>query len=89
MKKVNYAEIILSMVQILKDCEIFFDIKPCFDGWQLVFPEYGGDVAIHSYTRGADRGYVESYRFPWDNEDTTMLTPFETLENICELYGEF
>ena len=85
----NYSDGILYMVSILNYSGICFEVKRLYDGWQLIFPGYGGDVACHSGTIGATKGYVESYGFPWDNGDVSALKPKKMLKNILKLYGEF
>lgn len=57
-------------------------------GWQIRFPWCVGDVACHKYTYGNMDGYVESYQFPWDEGDVSVLTPEEAADKIVAYYNE-
>ena len=60
---------------------------PCYDGYQLRFNWCNGDVACHSGTYGSTMGMVETFRFPWDDDDVSMLSPAMTIEKIINFYN--
>ena len=59
----------------------------------MVFPTRSttagtGRKSCHETTYGSNYGYVETYRFPWDDDDTSMLMPEEAVDKIVQLYIE-
>lgn len=60
--------------------EISFSYSPLYDGAQWTFPKFKGDISIHSGTYASDKGYLESYNMPWDDDDVTVCTPEEMIE---------
>lgn len=84
----RYNEIISAMSDRLDQYHIPHTVNDCYEGAQIRFPWCDGDVAIHDGTYGHSNGYVESYQFPWDNEDVSMLDPEEALTNIVAYYIE-
>ena len=58
----------------------------CWEGAQLRFPWCKGDVACHASTYGSDSGFVETYQFPWDEDDVSMLSPQEAIDKIANYY---
>lgn len=82
----SYQKNILRVASILLSAQVPFTINNCHDGAQLCFPWCKGDVACHSYTFGSLDGFVETYRFPWDKGDTSMLTPRQAAAKIIEYY---
>lgn len=82
----NYKERILYIANICTSQNIPFSINTIFDGWQIRFPWCVGDIACHFYTHGAADGLVESYRFPWDGDDTSALTPEEAASKVAAHY---
>lgn len=86
MKFTNYAELIARVACLLADMGIPYTVHTLWDGAQLQFPWSCGDVACHFGTRGGHYGYVETYRFPWDNDDVSMLTPEEAAARIAAEY---
>lgn len=84
----RYNEIISALSDKLDHYHIPHEVNDCWDGAQIRFPWAVGDIAIHSGTYGNSNGYVESYQFPWDNEDVSMLDPEEALTNIIAYYIE-
>ena len=67
----NYFTTILQMLNHLADHGYPSQLRPCRDGWQLVFPWFeDGDITCNSATGGQ----LESYGFPWDEGDVTRDT---------------
>lgn len=69
-----YEQIINELALELAAVGVPYEINECYEGWQLRFPWCMGDVAIHDGTYGHSMGKVESYQFPWDNGDVTVLS---------------
>lgn len=65
---------------------IDFNVEPSYDGIKFTFPDYPqGDVCVHSGTYGVKWGCVESYRFPWDNDDVTYEQPQNMVSRLIGL----
>lgn len=83
---------ILSIAVYLTVCGVPYEIKRLHDGYQLIFDWTRGDVACHSGTYMSSKGFVESYQFPWDEGDVTVMSPDEAARAIekyyCKLMGE-
>ena len=84
----NYYERISFIKSILDSLHIPCSMNECWEGWQLRLPWCEGDVAAHNGTYENDRGMVESYQFPWDDDDVSVLTPEEAAIKIIALYNE-
>lgn len=84
----RYNEIISAMSDRLDEYHIPHTVHDCWEGAQIRFPWCNGDVAIHDGTYGHANGCVESYGFPWDDEDVSMLYPEEALTNIVAYFIE-
>lgn len=59
-----------------------------FDGVQIRFKDIEGDAICNSctYTNEAENQSLwETYRFPWDNGDVTVMTTEELLDKLEEL----
>lgn len=85
----TYNERIAAMSDKLDFYGIPHEIDDCYDGAQIRFPWCIGDVACHKYTCGCKIGYVETYRFPWDDEEhdeASMLDPEEAIDKIVQYY---
>lgn len=85
----TYAERINMIAAALAEAAVPYEIHEIYEGWQLRFGWCYGDVAVHDYTYGAKSGYVETYKFPWDDGDVSMLTPEEAAERIIALCDEW
>jgi len=85
---IKYFTPIIKVAKALDSANIPFEFHSAFDGAQLRFPWSAGDIVCHNFSRGANAGYVESYQFPWDNDDTSMLTTDEAIEKISNYYCE-
>ncbi len=84
----NYYERISFIKSILDSLHIPCSMNECWEGYQLRFPWCEGDVAAHDGTYEHNRGKVESYEFPWDDGDVSVLTPEEAAIKIIALYNE-
>lgn len=70
-------------------CDLYnvpYTTNPIWNGKQIRFPWCTGDVACHEFTYGTDIDKVESYCFPWDNEDVTVLSVEEAAGLIIGYY---
>ena len=79
MNKLFYATIKEFTLMLVKN-EIPFSYSLLYDGAQWSFPKFKGDISIHSGTYASDRGYLESYNMPWDEDDVSVCTPEEMIE---------
>lgn len=61
-------------------------MRRCYDSWQIVFPWCDGDIASNSETFGNSKQMVESYQFPWDRGDVSVLTVDDAIQKIIALY---
>jgi len=84
----NYYERISFIKSILDSLHIPCSMNECWEGYQLRFPWCEGDVAAHDHTYEHNSGKVESYCFPWDDGDVSVLTPEEAVIKIIALYNE-
>lgn len=84
----KYVDAINAVIAYLIPAGIPFTVHPISEGLQLRFPWHEGDVACYAETYCSDCGCVESYQFPWDDEDVTVQTPKEMANDIIRLYQE-
>lgn len=70
----NYEQVINELALELAAAGVPYEINECHDGWQIRFLWCIGDVVIHSGSYEHSMGKVESYQFPWDNDDVTVLS---------------
>lgn len=82
----TYFQRITAIEQACMDNNIPYSVNRLLDGWQIQFPWCKGDVACHGGTYGHDIDMVESYEFPWDEGDVSMLTVEEAIEKIITFY---
>lgn len=82
----TYLERIRAIETACKKHNIPCQINRQRGGWQIRFPWTDGDVACNALTYGNTAGYVESYRFPWDNDDVTVLTVDEAIYKVIAYY---
>lgn len=82
----DYFRITALMCLTFAERQIPFDWVPCHDGYKITFPWCNGDIAMHSGTYGAEKGMVETYQFPWDKDDVTMMTPIQAVFSIFEYH---
>ena len=83
-----YFERINDLVLTLSDNGVPCHVEDCYDGYKVTFPWCSGDVIAHSYmSGGGEYGYtVESFEFPWDEGDVTLLDVQEAIDLITEYY---
>lgn len=84
----NYLERIQFIYGVLMILNIPCTMNALYEGWQLRFPWCEGDIAAHRGTYEQAQGKVESYCFPWDDGDVTVLTPEEAAIKIIAFYNE-
>ena len=84
----SYKERIQFIAAVLTFLSIPYEMRPLYEGWQLIFPWCDGDVACHRGTYEQANGMVETYQFPWDDDDVSVLTPTEAAIKIVSLYGQ-
>ena len=82
-----YVKAINNIIEKLIAAQVPFTVNPAFEGLQLRFPWHCGDVACHAGTYSSDQGLVESYQFPWDDDDVTVATPKLMADLIIDLYS--
>lgn len=71
----DFAKTIFSISLELSVLGVPNTIEECWDGCKISFPWCEGNIAMHSWTHGSEDGCVESYKFPWDEGDATILHP--------------
>lgn len=84
----SYFERIEFIYHILAALHIPCTVNALYEDWQLRFPWCPGDIAAQAGTRGEAQGMVESFCFPWEGDDVTVLTPEEAAIKIIALYNE-
>ena len=84
----NYKKIMEDIKNAFDAYGIPCSINECWEGYQLRFNWTNGDIAIHDGTYCHEKGCVESYEFPWDDGDVSVLTPDEAIEKIKSYYWE-
>lgn len=72
----------------LNESAIPYIIEPYAGGFVVKFPWCNGDIACNSFTYYHEDGLVETYQFPWDNDDVTVLAPEEAVDRIVDFYSE-
>lgn len=83
----EYAKPILELANLCTKKDIPFTLNVLWDGLQIRFPWHSGDMACHAGTYGHTCGWVESYQFPWDNGDFSVLEPEKAVELLFDLYN--
>lgn len=88
MKINHYFERIADLVLALSDNGVPCHVEDLYDGYKVTFPWCCGDVIAHSgMLGGGECGYtVESFGFPWDEGDVTLLDIQEAVDLITECY---
>lgn len=78
---------ITTIAAFCKSNNIPFDLHELYDGYQLRFPWFSGDVIIHSYSYGGEGGSFETMGFSSDNDD---VRGYLTAEQVCvDIWKEF
>lgn len=63
-------------------------LRPLYDGFQWRFNWCGGDIIIHEGSYRNKEGYLESYNFPWDMDDVSVMTPYDMAICIHNFYED-
>ena len=85
---IDYFAIMNGIRETLLSRGIPCTMNPLYEGYQLRFHWCDGDVAIHSTTYCNNIGRVETYNFPWDEGDVSVLEPDEFIEIITNFYQD-
>lgn len=86
--KNRYFERIADLVLTLSDNGVPCRVNDLYDGYKVTFPWCDGDVIAHSgMLGGGECGWtVESFGFPWDEGDVTLLDVQEAIDLITKCY---
>ena len=86
----RYFKRIADLVLTLADNGIPSHVEDLYDGFKVTFPWCNGDVIAHSgMLCGGNYAYtVESFGFPWDEGDVTLLDVQEAIDLITKYYKE-
>ena len=83
----EYASPIINLSDLLNTAKVPHSCNPIHDGLQLRFDWCDGDVVCHFFSYGHEFGFVETWGFPWDEDDVTSLSVEECYRRICDYYG--
>lgn len=86
--KQEYINPILDLALILRAAKVPFTFHTLYEGAQLRFPWCDGDVICHEHSYGSDHGAVETYQFPWDEGDVSVMSPSQAGAGIITHYNE-
>ncbi len=81
-----YQSTTLTLSLILTREKIPHTVEKLHGGYQFRFPWCRGDMVCHSYSYGSKWGSLESYNFPWDEDDVSVFSVDEAAEKIIEHY---
>ena len=84
----DYAKTIFSISLELSDLGIPNTVKECWDGYKISYPWCEGTIAMYSGIYGFADGCVESYKFPWDEGDVSVLRPTTAIKFIQRYWLE-
>ena len=84
--KNRYFERIADLVLALSDNGIPCHVEDLYDGYKVTFSWCRGDVIAHSGMLGREGYNVESFGFPWDEGDVTVLDIMEAIDLITNYY---
>lgn len=73
---------------ILGEYGIQYDIHALHGGAQITFDWNEGDGVCHSFSYGNETGNIETYGFPWDNGDVSVLDIPEFCSRVKKLWNE-
>lgn len=82
----TYAERIEIIADACEYLNIPHEVVDICDGKQIRFPWTYGDIACHSWTYGAEHDKVESYQFPWDKGDVSVLSVGEAIAYLVDMF---
>ena len=86
----NYFVRIADLVLALSDNGVPCHVESLYDGYKVTFPWCYGDVIAHSgmLGNGNYKHTVESFGFPWDEDDVTLLDVIDAIDLITNYYEE-
>lgn len=84
----SYQDRIDAIAEACNNNGIPYTINELHGGWQIRFPWCDGDIACHAGTYGQAEGMVESYCFPWDEGDVSILSVEEAIQKVVDYYKE-
>ena len=84
--KMKFVEPIIELANLCTANKVPFTLNICHDGMQMRFPWCVGDVVCHSASYGSYDECVETFRFPWDDDDVTSLIPEEAAIRIADYH---
>lgn len=85
----DYMNALVDLVNELRKNNIAVrEFNTLNNGFQLKFEDFEGDAVIHDYSYGRDSGWWETYKFPWDEGDVSVLTAEELVEKLVSLKGK-
>lgn len=84
----TYLERIISIAETLARWNVPHEVKESVFvcGFGITFPWCDGDVCCNDMTYGNDCDMVETYRFPWDKGDVSVMYPYEAACRIIDYY---
>lgn len=87
----TYGKPIIAIAKTLMDYNVPFRLESYANyrtGYQLTFPWCNGDIVCNDMSYGHVGGYVETFKFPWDEGDVTTMYPYEAACRVIDLYKE-
>lgn len=85
----KYFESINFITNQLSALNIPYSVRRIYEGYQIIFSWDIGDIACHEGTYHSDIGLVETFKFPWDNGDISILSPIEATIKIIAHYSAY
>ena len=84
----TYFDVISRIVRIFNLWEIPYTVEPARygSGYVIAFPWIKGIIAIDDLVYSDDITNVETAFFPWDDNDVTLMSDYETTCKVIELY---
>ena len=86
-----YGKPMIAIAKTLSDWNVPFKLESFpapRSGYSITFPWHKGDIACNDFTYGHAMGKVETYKFPWDNGDISVMYPYEAVCRVIDLYRE-
>ena len=84
----DYFHPMMVLAGDLAEANVPFTMRTCYDGFQFRFDWCAGDVVCHFGSYSNSEGYVESYKFPFDGDDVSVMKPHDMAAAIIEYYKE-
>lgn len=84
----TYFDVISRIVKIFNLWEVPYIVEPARygSGYVIAFPWIKGIIAIDDLVYSDDITNVETAFFPWDDNDVTLMSDYETTCKVIELY---